>query len=754
MAGFQIPGLGKAVPNEVLPPLSSFAPTTEPRDEPREELREEPRVKAGEEVSMTDGEQATNPSALQQQRQTTPSKASEELRQTIPSLAEGEQQDNQLQETRQDSDLFPAPTPEAIKTGERCQQDAEALPDSTQADKVENDGEPAGGATVTGEQAASDFARSMTLGEHKVERGQEDGRGQVPAESEQVEGTMAVAEQNSNQDYQHHHGDVLTGPAKAAANTTSGPREEPIETNHRDEALGDPMAVDPPESPPSLTNALLAAIGGLESASATAEDQQASNGAPQTGDGLQNDEGEHPEWEIDSAPYDSSDSSSSDSSDSDSDNEAYELLGIDETVRLLMETEAGSDDEGGKGGKGAARASARSKNELPDEVIPRPDVEVTADMKMEELGWVEHIVEGNIVVKAITPGEYQVLDTGSVLCTADRIVVGVVAETLGKVLQPMYTVRFNSEDEIRQLGIEVGTKVFYPVDLALYVFTEPLKALKGSDASNIHDEEVAADEMEFSDDEKEAEHKRAMKPRNKNKRKDGGRGAPHPLRQETTMAPDDGLNYDDDGPYRPLSRPPGYGGAAAAYEPVETSPRSQPQRGGRRNDRRGRGGRGRDSQGRDHHGGRRGSREGFSLPPQGFQQQSAPPPGHNGSWASLTPSAYPGPPPQAPAGPPSAPAFSWQPTSPWPMQPAAHQAHGASGPPPPPPPPPPPGWTSQPAVAVQGQQPGNGGTFVNPTLIAALMSQLQGQNGGQQQQQQWSGQQQPQWQPPPGGWSR
>ena len=41
--------------------------------------------------------------------------------------------------------------------------------------------------------------------------------------------------------------------------------------------------------------------------------------------------------------------------------------------------------------------------------------------------------------------------------------------------------------------------------------TKPLKALKGSDASNLWDEEVGVEEMEFSDDEKEAEFKRALK---------------------------------------------------------------------------------------------------------------------------------------------------------------------------------------------------------------------------------------------------
>lgn len=46
-----------------------------------------------------------------------------------------------------------------------------------------------------------------------------------------------------------------------------------------------------------------------------------------------------------------------------------------------------------------------------------------------------------------------------------------------------------------------------------FVFVSQLKALKGSDASNAHDEEPAEDEVEFSDDEAEREHKRNIKDR-------------------------------------------------------------------------------------------------------------------------------------------------------------------------------------------------------------------------------------------------
>lgn len=474
----------------------------------------------------------------------------------------------------------------------------------------------------------------------------------------------------------------------------------------------DAMVVDQPESPPSLTGALEAALGGLDNTPA-----QPAPTAPTENVPLQNDQGENPEWEVDSSPYDSSsESSSSDSSEDDSDNEGYELLGVEETARLLMQAEGGSDDEGERGGKGSSSAQVRTKNEVAEEVIPKPEVTITPEMKIEELGAIEHIVENIMLVKAITPGEYQVLDSGSVLCTAERVVIGVVSETIGKVLQPMYTVRFTSEDEIKELGLEVGTKLFYPVDHASYVFTEPLKNMKGSDASNLHDEEVGDDEMEFSDDEKEAEYKRALKQKKKDKWKKNDTKAgrePHPLRQETR--PDGGLNYDDDddGPYKPLARPPGYGSGPSTTETYEPPPGRNFQRGRRGEFRGGRGGRGHGS-GRGGRGGFNQPRDGYSMPPQGHQQQQqqpAPP----AQWGNNQP-------PSQSAAAPAVPNFGFQfPGWPQPPAPANTGATGASAVPPPPP-----GWPN-----AQGQQGANGGAFVNPAFFAALMSTMQAQQNGQ-----------------------
>lgn len=428
---------------------------------------------------------------------------------------------------------------------------------------------------------------------------------------------------------------------------------------------------------PHVAHALEAALDGL--LSTTAQTSVGEPGAPAqatTADGMDGVEGEHPEWEADSSPYESS--SESDSSDSSSDDDSedeggYQLLGLEETARLLM-AETGDGDGGAKAGKGVGGRQVRTKNEVPDEPLPKPDVVITQDMQIQPLGLVQFIVEKTVVVKSQTPGEVQALDTGSVLCRGDRTVIGVLAETLGNVRSPLYTVGFATEEEIKDLDLEVGTEIFYSVDHAKYVFTQELKQVKGTDASNLHDEEVAADEMEFSDDEKEAEYKRQLKAKKRgNKAGRGGREPGHqtnPLSNSNGPAPPSGsgsaLNYDEDedGPYKPLARPANFGqGLPPSLPQLPPKPEMGfgPSRGGHghrgssrggRGDFRGdfRGGRGRGGRGRDRGGGdRRHDRGGYGGQ-RSYGQTSSPP----NSYSSPRPAQPPQPnqPPQNPHLPP------------------------------------------------------------------------------------------------------
>lgn len=281
------------------------------------------------------------------------------------------------------------------------------------------------------------------------------------------------------------------------------------------------------------------------------------------------------EFELDSSPYESSSSdSSSDTSSSESDVDDYEMLSPEEEARRLMAEDGGAEEK-------ATSGAPRTLNEKPDEVVPKPDVTITADMKLEELGCVENLVENLALIKANTSGEYQVLEAGSVLCLEDRSVIGAVAETLGRVQQPYYSVCFTNPAAMSEAGIVKDVKVFYVPQFSTTVFTQPLKGLKGSDASNMHDEEVGDEELDFSDDEAEAEHKRQAKLQkrarfdSKRGRGDGFSRGPqrtsgnisHQLHGHLKSSPprpsnpgETTLNYDDaaedgDELYTPLSRP-------------------------------------------------------------------------------------------------------------------------------------------------------------------------------------------------------
>ncbi|CCU74331.1 snoRNP assembly factor Naf1, putative [Blumeria hordei DH14] len=231
-----------------------------------------------------------------------------------------------------------------------------------------------------------------------------------------------------------------------------------------------------------------------------------------------------------------------------------------------MAGDGGSDDEGGDKSKSSG-GQLRTKNEIPEVVIPRPDIVITQDMPIIELGVVEQIVDNVLLIKANTSGEYRVLESGSILCLPDRRVIGVVAETIGRVEQPFYSVLFTNSAEILALGISMGIKVFYSESHSTYVFTKSLKVFKGSDASNMNDEEVGEDEVEFSDDEMEAEHKRRVKQKRMGKRegkfqaKVGSTRNAHSLQQMSALNEKNSvqsISYDEDEPYKPLTRPIGY----------------------------------------------------------------------------------------------------------------------------------------------------------------------------------------------------
>ncbi|KAK7727508.1 hypothetical protein SLS57_002981 [Botryosphaeria dothidea] len=406
------------------------------------------------------------------------------------------------------------------------------------------------------------------------------------------------------------------------------------------------------------------------------------------------------EWQFDSSDAESSDdsdTSSDTSSDEESDDDEYPLLDPAEQARILMQEEYGDED----GGKGPG-AQLRTANEIVEEKIEKPNITVTPEMTITELGNVESIVDNMILIRANTSGEYQVLESGSVLCKDDRTVIGAVTDTLGRVQEPLYTVAFNNSEEINEAGLSKGLTIYYVNDHSTYVFTEPLKNLKGTDASNQFDEEVAENEIEFSDDEAEAEYKRQLKQKKRAayEEKNGPRGGSKPNQQQQQQQPYTGaLSYDDDGTdmYTPIKRPDnlhqimmGQGGA-----PVEEQPGSyRPHRGGR-----------------GKRGGRGGGGGGRGVPSQnsaGFQQNQQKSPQPQAQAQQSMPFAPP-PPPQMNSSYPQQVSSPFQFNSPqafaWPQNTSTPFAFGANQP--------------------TAQAPSNfpAGSFVNPAFFQGQQRQ-------------------------------
>jgi hypothetical protein len=245
----------------------------------------------------------------------------------------------------------------------------------------------------------------------------------------------------------------------------------------------------------------------------------------------------------------------------------------------VREVVSSDDEDAGTGGGGKGPTT---KNEVLEPTVdPPPFSIVPAETEIRPLGKVHSVVDCVVVVaqdvgkapgqqqhqpnyqapvdmhgrKGEEKGEYSVLDTGSVLAFNDRNVLGVVFETFGSVLSPLYALRYPSASHINRDMIQVGKAVSYVPRHSTYVLTRSLRALgKGSDASNLWDEEVGDDEREFSDDEAEASHKRSAKVA---KGKGKKRGHPDEERGDgaTAMAPPAGRPTKHILPARPASTP-------------------------------------------------------------------------------------------------------------------------------------------------------------------------------------------------------
>ena len=205
-------------------------------------------------------------------------------------------------------------------------------------------------------------------------------------------------------------------------------------------------------------------------------------------------------------------------------------------------------------------------HELPPTAIPVPPLPDPSTLPQEALELVGDIVTilpdsvtvrgGSLVGSTARERRDAVLDEGSLLLLDDRTPLGYVWETFGPTTLPHYLVRVKrrestmntshpsnlptdhplepvqdqtpSETEVNSQSVLhlkpsstpsspdcfdcsklfLSRTIYHIPSLSKFVFPSTLARLKGSDASNIHDEEPDEYELDFSDDEAEAAHKR------------------------------------------------------------------------------------------------------------------------------------------------------------------------------------------------------------------------------------------------------
>ncbi|XP_045567657.1 H/ACA ribonucleoprotein complex non-core subunit NAF1 [Salmo salar] len=225
---------------------------------------------------------------------------------------------------------------------------------------------------------------------------------------------------------------------------------------------------------------------------------------------------------------------SSSSSDSDSDSSSS---GVTLAVVLGQADDEDDDDEG------FSRTRKPCSIKTLDETLPEelPAVEELTVVLPEEaeilpLGSVTSIIQQLVIIQSFkdTPP----LKDDSVIFNSDRLAVGKVFEVFGPVSSPFYVLRFNSESDVTERGVKLKDSMFYApslTDYTLYILTEQLRRLKGSDASWKNDQEPPPEALDFSDDEAEQKMKRRKKGNvQKSERERGQRADPQPDRDSVT----------------------------------------------------------------------------------------------------------------------------------------------------------------------------------------------------------------------------
>ncbi|CAL1374075.1 unnamed protein product [Linum trigynum] len=177
-----------------------------------------------------------------------------------------------------------------------------------------------------------------------------------------------------------------------------------------------------------------------------------------------------------------------------------------EVEKMVEWSDADDEDDGGVG---VEKGPIRSKNELQVlPLVPPVNAVLLPHHQPQPVGLISSVLGTQVIVEGIE--KHNPLNEGSILwLTEKRSPLGLIDEIFGPVKNPFYAVRFNSESEAPE-GISEGALISFVPEFAGFVLSDQNLYKKGYDASGENDEELS-DEVEFSDDEKEAEYRRMQK---------------------------------------------------------------------------------------------------------------------------------------------------------------------------------------------------------------------------------------------------
>ncbi|KAH8412589.1 hypothetical protein KR009_003528 [Drosophila setifemur] len=215
-------------------------------------------------------------------------------------------------------------------------------------------------------------------------------------------------------------------------------------------------------------------------------------------------------------------SKSSSSSDSDSESEGEYLTVLRKKIEKRINTEPCDEDDddfeedGATGDRSRRRQPPKVRGEmLLDELPPIHQLEITVpEDECVELGKVHSIVDQLVLVSVLPNSMLFDLDTVLFL-EKGRKVLGEVFDVLGQVSDPLYCVRFNTNQQILDKGITIGDVVYCApkTEHTQFVILSKLMQVKGSDASWEHDVEPPSRYIDYSDDDEEREARQEQRKR-------------------------------------------------------------------------------------------------------------------------------------------------------------------------------------------------------------------------------------------------